>query len=160
MPKKSPLKKLIPISELSGSREQFAENHFADLAQDLLPKDDLNNWLIKSEEGQLLLDVYKDGDCLVVQAVLAGVRPEDLEISVSHDLLTIRGRRQNSETIDWHDYFYQECYWGPFSRSVLLPFEVRSEGAQATLKNGILKIILPRAFRAKVQKIKLDSFEE
>ena len=160
MPKKSLLGKIIKVKPAPHQEEDLPFKHYTALERELLPPEESGGWLIKSEEGQLLLDIYKDGDAMIVIAAVAGVKPEDLEISVSHDLLTIRGKRQHEEQIDWHNYYYQECYWGTFSRSVVLPFEVRAEGAKATLKNGVLKVVLPRAFRPKVQKIKIDDYEE
>lgn len=95
------------------------------------------------DEGQLTLDVFRDKDSLVIRSTVAGVKPEDLDISVDGDLLTIRGKRQEECEIPEDKWFYRECYWGAFSRSVVLPYEVASDLAEASLKNGILEIRMP-----------------
>ena len=95
------------------------------------------------EEGQLSLDVFRDGDALVIRSTVAGVSPKDLDISVHGDLLTIRGKREASHEVDEQEWFYRECYWGAFSRSIVLPFEVASDLATASLKNGVLEIRIP-----------------
>jgi HSP20 family protein len=100
------------------------------------------DWFGHSEEAQLSVDVFRDGGELVVQSLVAGVKPEDLDISVHGDLLTIRGKRQHKDEKTGQDWFYRECYWGSFSRSVVLPNEVSSDVTKASLKNGILEIRL------------------
>ena len=96
-----------------------------------------------ADEGQLSIDVFREADQLVIRSTLAGVKPEDLEIHVHGDLLTIRGRRESSQTVSEDRWFYRECYWGAFSRSIVLPYEVASDLAEASLKNGVLEIRIP-----------------
>ena len=81
----------------------------------------------------------------------AGVSPEDVRIALHNDLLTIRGERREEDNVLADSYVVQECHWGSFSRSVVLPVPVRSEGAEATMKNGILKVILERVPAASVE---------
>jgi len=107
-----------------------------------------------SLEGQLTIDVYQTNDEIVIKSTIAGVSPEDVDITVTKEMVTIKGKRVKDETIRDEDYFYQECYWGAFSRSVILPFDVDSNKAVATIKNGILTLRLPRL---KTQKIKVKS---
>lgn len=95
------------------------------------------------EEGQLSVDVYRDGDSLVVRSTVAGVRPEDLDISIHGDLLTIRGKRESGGSESSGQWFYRECYWGAFSRSIILPYEVASDLATASQKNGVLEVRIP-----------------
>jgi HSP20 family protein len=95
------------------------------------------------DEGQLSLDVFREGDDLVVRSTMAGVTPKDLDISIHGDLLTIRGKREVSRDIEESQWFYRECYWGTFSRSIVLPFEVASDLASASLKNGVLEVRIP-----------------
>jgi HSP20 family molecular chaperone IbpA len=102
-----------------------------------------SSWVV-SPEGELALDVYVTPTHVVVRSALAGVKPEDVSISILNDLLTIRGRRVDEERVATDRYVVQECYWGSFSRSVVLPVSVDSEGAEAVLKHGILKITLRR----------------
>jgi len=108
-------------------------------------------------EGELYIDMYQTKDNVIVKSTIAGVAPEDLDITIANDMLTIRGERKRVEKIDQGDYFFQECYWGGFSRSVILPVDVDSESIEAELKDGILTIILPKAAKAKTKKIKIKS---
>ena len=97
------------------------------------------------EEGQLAIDVYQTKDAIIVKSTIAGVKPEDIDIAINNDLLTIRGTRKMEERINNDDYFYQECYWGGFSRSIILPMEVKSDQIEATIENGVLTVTLPKA---------------
>lgn len=99
--------------------------------------------LTPADEGQLSIDVFRKGDALVIRSTVAGVRPEDLDISLHGDLLTIRGKREAERGIDEDQWFYHECYWGAFSRSIVLPYEVSTDAAEARLKNGVLEIRIP-----------------
>lgn len=96
-----------------------------------------------SSEGQLSVDVFRDEEDLVIRSTVAGVRPEDLDISVHGDLLTIRGQRSMIKEVPEDDWFFRECFWGAFSRSIVLPYEVATDLAQSTLKNGVLEIRIP-----------------
>jgi HSP20 family protein len=101
------------------------------------------DWSSSLEEGQLSLDVFRDKGDLVIRSTVAGTDPGDLDISVHGDLLTIRGKRNAGNEVKEDDWYYRECYWGAFSRSVVLPYDVRAEDAKANLKNGILEIRVP-----------------
>ncbi len=101
------------------------------------------DWLSNVDEGQLSVDVFRDGDMLVVRSLVAGVKPDDLDVSIHGDLLTIRGRRSDVSEENSQDWFYRECYWGSFSRSVVLPFHVATDAAQAQLQNGVLEVRVP-----------------
>ena len=96
------------------------------------------------EEGQLAVDVYQDKGNIVIRSTIAGVEPTDIDITFDNDMITIRGKRKKDTTIQQGDYFYQECYWGGFSRSIILPVDVETDKIKATIKNGILTIILPK----------------
>lgn len=113
-----------------------------------------NTWLEAQSEGELLLDVYQDTDNLYVCSTIAGVKPEDLEVSIHNDMLTIRGMRKRDETTSSDDYFFQECYWGGFSRSIILPIDIKTEQISAVLRDGILTVKLPKAERR--QKISIN----
>lgn len=95
------------------------------------------------EEGKLAVDIYRDDQTLVVRSLVAGVSDESLEIAVNGDLLTIRGTRIAPHTPHSDHVFLQECYWGPFSRSIVLPLDVDSSHVDATISQGILEIRLP-----------------
>jgi HSP20 family protein len=107
------------------------------------------------EEGQLSIDVYQTPEHLVVKSTIAGVKPEDIDISINNDMLTIRGRREMNETVRDQDYLYRECYWGSFSRSIILPIEIKAEKIEAFLENGVLTVMLPKAKTSKQISIKV-----
>jgi HSP20 family protein len=111
------------------------------------------DWFGQSDEAQLSVDVFRDGNELVVRSLAAGVTPKDLDISVHGDLLTIRGNRSETKEKSADDWFYQECFWGSFSRSIVLPNEVSADHAKASLKNGILEIRFPISEHGKRLKI-------
>ena len=102
-----------------------------------------NDLLGSVDEGQLSLDVFRDGDVLCIRSTVSGVKPEDLDISLHGDLLTIRGKRESDNDVADDQWFYRECYWGAFSRSIVLPYEVASDLAEANLNNGVLEIRIP-----------------
>ncbi|MDP2696185.1 MAG: Hsp20/alpha crystallin family protein [bacterium] len=104
-------------------------------------------------EGQLTIDVFQTPQEIVVESPIAGVKPEDLDVQITSESVTIRGRREKEKAVKEEDYFYQECYWGRFSRSIILPQEVDADEAKANLKNGVLTIRLPKINRQKVKKL-------
>lgn len=117
-----------------------------------LPNSDLNQgeqWFSEDYEGQLSVDVFQTSDKLVVKSTIAGVKPEDLEVFLHNDLLTIRGKREKEFEESDAEYLFKECYWGGFSRSIILPFEVKADEIMATYKNGVLTVILPKAIKSK-----------
>lgn len=101
------------------------------------------DWWPRADEGQLSLDVFREGETLVIRAPMAGVRDEDLHLSVDGDLLTIRGERRQDREVNEDDWFMRECYWGSFSRSVVLPNDVDGNRASASLNHGLLEVRLP-----------------
>lgn len=112
----------------------------------------------EGSEGQLTIDVYQTDNDIVIKSTIAGVKPEDLDVSINNDMVSIRGERKNDEQVSEENYYYQECYWGNFSRSVILPVDVLSEKAEASMKNGILTIRLPKADTTKTKKIQVRGF--
>ena len=112
---------------------------------------------VEPEEGQLTVDMWQTPTDIVIQAIVGGVKPEDLEVSISHDMVTLRGKRERLREVSGSDYFYQELYWGMFSRSILLPQEIDPDEAEATIKNGLLTITLPKLDKARIQKLKVKN---
>jgi HSP20 family protein len=108
-------------------------------------------------EGQLTVDVYQDGDDIVVQSAVAGVSPDDLDIHITTEAVKINGHREKTESIEDKDYFYQECFWGRFTRTVILPTEVDPEKSSAMVKNGVLTIRMPKLTRSHGKKVKVKS---
>ncbi len=119
------------------------------------PKETPKNGAPDEPEGQLTIDVYQTPTDIFVESAIAGVRPEDIDINVTTDSMTVRGERHREREESEEDYFYKECYWGRFSRSVILPQEVDPESASVTFKNGILKVRLPKLNRKKTKKLKV-----
>jgi HSP20 family protein len=109
----------------------------------------------RTGEHQLALDIYSNGDALVVEAALPGIDPEDVDISVLGDTLTISASQHDEQTRDEDDYSYREIRRGSFSRTVTLPNGLRSEDATATFENGMLRLSIPRAEEAKPRQIRI-----
>ncbi len=111
----------------------------------------------EEEDGELSVDVYQTQNEIIIEAMLAGVKPEDLQISITRDMVTIKGRRDGNTQISEDDYFYRELYWGSFSRSILLPHEIEIENVEAVEKHGLLIVRLPKIDKAKQRGIKVKS---
>ncbi len=107
-------------------------------------------------EGSLTVDVYRDEGDIVIQSTIAGATIPDMDISILNDMVTIKGSRQPESKVRGADYYYQELYWGPFSRTIILPEEVDADGAKASMKNGILTIRLPTLQKAKTKRLKIE----
>ena len=111
---------------------------------------------IHDEEGQLTLDVYQTDTSLVIIAPVAGVDPEKIDITVSDkEVITIRGNRSSHSRVREEDYLTQECFWGSFSRSIVLPDGLDVDTIQATFSRGVLKIEIPKVTRSKSKKVKI-----
>ncbi len=108
-------------------------------------------------EGQLAVDMYQTPNEIVVKTMVAGVKPEDLDISITRDMVTIKGKREDQSEFSGDDFFHKELYWGVFSRTIVLPAEINVEEAEATNKNGLLTIILPKIDKNKQAKVKVKS---
>lgn len=118
------------------------------------------NWMEENLAGQLSVDVYQTEKEIIIQSPIAGASEEDLDISITNDMITIRGKRELTEQIPEENYFYKECYWGPFSRSIILPTPVKIDEAVAEFQKGILTIRLPKATISHTIKINVDDGDE
>ncbi|MBD3300397.1 MAG: Hsp20 family protein [Candidatus Moranbacteria bacterium] len=114
--------------------------------------------IVSDQEGQLTIDVYQTDSDIVIKSTIAGVKPENLDVQINNDMVTIKGERIQEEEVSNDDYYYQECYWGAFSRSIILPVDIQASKSEASLKNGILTIRLPKASSAKARKIQVRGF--
>ena len=108
-------------------------------------------------EGELAVDMYQTPSEIVVKTMIAGVKPEDVDISITRDMITIRGKREEAHEFSEDDFFHKELYWGSFSRSIVLPQEIEIEEVEATNKNGMLTIHLPKLDKNKQAKVKIKS---
>ncbi len=141
----------FPVNPVKEKTEDQVQN-------ELIPKQQDEEWLDKEEvEGQLSVDVFQNKDSIIIKSTIAGVKPDDIDIAIDNDVITIRGQRKMEESIKEDDYFYQECYWGNFSRSIVLPVEIQSDQVEASLKNGVLTIVLPKIKKNKSVAIKVKS---
>ncbi|MAF79821.1 hypothetical protein CL629_01950 [bacterium] len=113
--------------------------------------------IIEEAEGQLTVDVFQDDDHIYVQSAVAGVDPEALDVNITKEAVTIRGKREKIRSVEEDDYFYQECFWGSFSRSIVLPQEVDPDKSTASLKNGVLTVKMPKFDRKKVRSVKVKA---
>ncbi len=111
----------------------------------------------EEEEGELSVDVYQTATDIIIEAMVAGVKPEDLHLSITRDMVTIKGKRDGNGNVDENDYFYRELYWGNFIRTILLPSEIDIEGAEAVEKHGLLIIRMPKLDKGRATKLKVKS---
>ncbi len=108
-------------------------------------------------EGELAVDVYQTPTHIIIKAMIAGVKPEDLDVSITRDMVTLRGKRERHTEGTAGDFFFQELYWGAFSRTIVLPQEVEIEEAEAAEKHGLLTIRLPKLDKGRQAKLKVKS---
>ncbi|HOE80930.1 MAG TPA: Hsp20/alpha crystallin family protein [bacterium] len=126
--------------------------------QDNSKPKETNDWLpLGSHEGQLSLDIYQTDKDLIIKSTIAGANPNDIQIYLKNDLLTIRGKRNLPADVTDADFLFRECYWGPFSRSIILPVEVQADKIKASMDNGVLTVVLPKAPQAKQIIIKIKN---
>src|SRR4051812_37246552 len=117
-----------------------------------------SEWIEESaEEGQLTVDVYQTANDIMIKTIVAGVRPEDLDISISRDMVTIKGKREEVREVGEDDYFHRELYWGSFSRTVLLPEEIDVESSEAIERHGLLTIKLPKVDKRRQTKLRVKT---
>lgn len=115
-----------------------------------------NTWVEQTpEEGELSVDVYQNQNDIVIKTMVAGVKPEDLDVSISRDMVTIKGKRESERTVADDDYFHKELYWGSFSRSIVLPEEIDVDSAEAVEKHGLLIIKLPKLDKNRSTRLKV-----
>ena len=112
---------------------------------------------IPGNEGQLPVDVHQTASDIIIRAFVAGVRPDELNISISRDMVEIGGSRMEREQVNGPDYFTRELFWGSFSRTIMLPQEVDVEASSASAKDGLLTIILPKLDKAKQTKLRVKA---
>lgn len=109
------------------------------------------------EVGELSVDVYETPDDVVVKTMIAGVKPEDVTIDISREVVTIKGARESVNEVATDNYHQKELFWGGFARTILLPAEIDTDGAEATEKHGLLTIRMPKIDKDKRQKLKVKS---
>src|SRR3990167_6778196 len=138
--------------------EERPSSHSGHASHDLTPHEKTNEeWLeeVEDNEGQLTVDVYQTGDHIIIHAPMAGVKPEDVDVSITRDMITIRGKREHHHEAEVDDYYYQELYWGSFSRSILLPCEVDPDSSEANIRHGLLVLKLPKLDKNRAQHVQI-----
>ncbi len=148
--KKSFFEKLTGTVRMDDKQEQAREEReMAKLSTE---------WIEDEEkEGELTADVYQTSDMLIIKTMIAGVRPEDLDISITRDLVTIKGRREEEKVAKDDDYFLRELYWGSFSRTISLPEEIDVDESEAIEKHGLLILKLPKLDKKRQSKLKVKT---
>jgi len=114
----------------------------------------IDDWF--EPEGELAVDVYNTEKDVVIQSAIAGVRPEELDITVENDVVTIKGIRKNPNETEEKQYLHEECYWGPFLRQIFLPEDVDIKNVTATMKDGVLTLRLPKLHLEKTKRVKIE----
>lgn len=109
----------------------------------------------EDQDGELALDVIETPDAIIVKTMTAGVKKDDIEIGLTRDHLTVRGKRHSDKNLDNHDYHFRELYWGSFSRAIDLPAEIDIDAARASEEHGLLTITLPKIDRNRQAKVKI-----
>lgn len=151
-----------PEHSHSNEYEEF-EDDFAHADEPHHLEDDWSSGAANSQEemyddeGELAVDVYETPEHIVVQAMVAGVRPDNLDVSITREMCTISGQREAPRDASYDEYIHRELYWGSFSRSVVLPEEVEVEEAEAKEDHGLLTIHLPKINKDRKTKLEIHS---
>jgi len=141
----------LPTATLPSRKEPRARTNEA-IISPIASDDDFSKG-----EGQLPVDVHQTQSDIIIRAFVAGVRPDELSISISRDMVEIEGSRMEREQIISTDCFTRELFWGSFSRTILLPQEVDVEASSASAKDGLLTIILPKLDKARQTKLRVKA---
>lgn len=146
-----------PVATLKKTARTSTPKH---LTPDFRDDDIDDQWLDQESDysGQLAVDVYETDTDIVIVSTVAGVRSEDIDIDMNGDMITIKGMRRapHAEGTTEDQLFIQECFWGGFSRSIIMPVDIQHDLVTARLENGILTIILPKSKRSRNAKIEIQ----
>ncbi len=141
------------FERLTGAVKLEEENSLPEMG--VTPNKIHSSILEEEEEGQLTVDVYQTASEIVIKTMVAGVKPEDLDVAITRDSVTIRGKREEDRTMSGEDYFHRELYWGSFSRTIILPEEIDVDEAEAIEKYGLLILRLPKVDKNRQTKLKV-----
>ena len=120
-------------------------------------QEEINTEISTSQESELKLDVYETDDAIIVRSMIPGINPDTIDISLTRDILTIKGTREEHQEVTKDEYYYQELYWGSFSRTVQLPAEVELDEAEANEQYGMLVLRLPKIDKERQTTLKVKS---
>ncbi len=122
---------------------------------------EINNSLEAPDEhadmGQLSVDVINQPDEIIIRAIVAGIKPHELDVQISRDMVVITGTREDEKEIDERDFYHRELYWGSFSRKIILPEEIDVELSKAEEKHGLLELHLTKIDKNKKTKLQVKS---
>lgn len=141
----------------SNRNEDWDDNDDRSSNSRTIERNDYKNDEDEEETGELSVDVYQTPKDIIIESMIAGVKPDDLHIHITRDTVTISGKRESNQEINDDDFFYKELFWGEFSRTILLPSEVDIDNAEAIEKHGLLLLRLPKLDKSKQSKIKVKS---
>jgi len=113
-------------------------------ASEASKKDEVPSAEIFDQPGELVVDVFETEADFIVSSAIAGVQIKDLDISLEKDMMVIKGNRCDPHDHSDKKYFYQECYWGPFARKIILPENINIDEADAQMDHGVLTIKIPK----------------
>ena len=106
---------------------------------------------------QLAIDMYQTDEDVVVKASLPGLKPDEVDISVTGDTVTIKGEHKEEKEVKQEDYLYKERRYGAINRSVTIPVQVQADKAEAVFENGILTLTVPKSEEVKPKQIKVKA---
>ncbi len=159
-PKKAEPAKSVKLEQKKKTKasKQTTKKQSTSKTKNASEQEQAQNWS-PDEEGQLTIDIYQTENDIVIKSTIAGATSEDIDVSITNEMVTIKGIRKKDENIPPENYYYQELYWGPFSRSIILPVDIDSNKVKASMKDGILTIRLPKAEKLKTKTIKVKEIE-
>ncbi len=114
-------------------------------------------WVAPMHAANLAIDMYETNDQVVVKAALPGIKPEEIEITITGNTLTISGESKEESQVKEKDYIRKEQRYGSFTRSVTLPNGLKADKADATFENGVLTLQVPKSEQVKPKTIKIKS---
>lgn len=154
------LSKSVSLEKYEDDFDAFDEIEESDEGAPRIQEDGTGVWQEEEEvqeEGELPIDMYQTDEDIIIRALVAGVSPDDLDIAITRDMVTIRGQRDEGAMIAEDDYFHHELYWGGFSRTILLPEEVLIDEAEAKERHGLLEIVLPKVDKERSTQLKVKT---
>jgi len=155
--KRSLLERLTGTIRLSDDRFNVDEDDdelkspFDELEEDSNERD----LMAIEENGELSVDVFQNSNEIIIKAMVAGVKPEDLDVEISRDMVTIKGSRREENEVSRENYYHKELFWGSFARSISLSEEIDVDSSKASTKNGMLTLRLPKVDKKRRAKLNI-----
>ena len=150
--RREPERFISPLREMERTFEDFFRRPFSLLSPSFWPSMRTEGM----EELSLSLDIFEEGDDIVIKAEVPGISKDDLEVSVTDDTITISGEKKKEEKVEKKNYFRMERTYGSFTRSIPIPTEIEKEKIKAKFTDGVLEIRAPKTEEAKQQAKKIN----